>query len=277
MHVKAKAKLNLFFQIIGKRDDGYHLMQSLMVFADDIYDSIEITPAIKNQTIVENGEFSYLLKNEPQNLIDKALNTFAKEQYYKCVLSKDIPIGAGLGGGSSDAAVIAKFLANSAEMDKNINKKLTNIGADLPICYHHKAAFCSGIGEIIQPIENFPKLYLVLVNPRKPLLTASVFKNNHQINTPAIMMPNSFTDLNSMLEFLLPLKNDLTQAAIGLMPEIKSILELISSQAGCSFSQMSGSGPTCFGVFNNRQAAEQAYNNIKSLEPNYWVKYTSAA
>ena len=271
--LKAKAKINLFFQINNKREDGYHLIESLIVFADDIYDHITISQANEHSTIVVSGEFSESLRGEKNNLINKALEAFSGDFSYQCQLIKDIPIGAGLGGGSSDAAVVAKFV-NIQQTD--INKQLTAIGADLPICYLQSPAFCSGIGEVIEPVINMPKLYLLLVNPNKTLLTKNVFKNNKQINTQKITNKtlDFSNDYNKIIEFLAELKNDLTEAAVALMPEIKDILDLLNSQDGCEISRMSGSGPTCFGVFKSLNQVKNAQSNILNFLPNHWVKIT---
>lgn len=270
--IKPRAKINLFFQIIGKRDDGYHLMESLVVFANDIYDSIEIAESEANSTIVGGGEFSHLLINEKNNLIDKVLDRFTTDIKYHCKLTKNIPIGAGLGGGSSDAAMVAKYISK-----QDISQELLEIGADLPICYCNAPAFCGGIGEIIEPIKNFPKVHLVLVNPNKTLLTKDAFKNNTRINTPVINnKPIDFKGrFENLIEFISPLSNDLTESAVKLMPEIKDVLELLQSQNGCAISRMSGSGPTCFAVFKTKEDAIKAKIAIGSLHPNYWVKYTT--
>jgi len=277
MYIKAKAKINLFLHITGKREDGYHLMQSMMVFAEDVYDVIKPQLSEQNSTLVTDGIFANVLANESNNLIDKAADIFTHAKKYQYSLTKNIPIGAGLGGGSSDAAQVAAFLNNFKPLDNELNKKLVSIGADLPICYHAQASLCSGIGDVIEPIKNFPELYLVLVNPRKNLLTKEVFKNNRRINTPIVKVPESFANTEQLIDFLSSLNNDLTESAIELMPEVKYMLELIDAQLDCYFSRMSGSGATCFGVFANEFAAKQASYKIAALEPNYWVRHTKVA
>ncbi len=270
--LKAKAKINLFFHITGKREDGYHLIDSLTVFAEDIYDLIKVDSSCAALTRINAGEFAYLLKDEKNNLIDKAIKEFADNEQYNCTLTKNIPIGAGLGGGSSDAATVLKYIK------PNLNiKDLLKIGADLPVCYHGEPAYCSGIGEIIQPIKNFPSFYLVLVNPKKILLTKDVFKINKNIDTAYIEnKPNNFDrKANKLIEFLINLSNDLKDSAIELLPEIKVILTLIEEQENCKLARMSGSGPTCFGMFENERDAIKACENILSLHPEYWVKVTN--
>lgn len=273
MHIiKPRAKINLFFQIIGKRNDGYHLIESFVVFADDIYDLIEINESKINSTSIGGGEFSSFLINEKNNLIDKVLEKFTTDIKYHCKLTKNIPIGAGLGGGSSDGAMVAKYISKD-----DISKELLEIGADLPICYHDAPAFCAGIGEVIEPIKNLPKAHLVLVNPNKTLLTKDVFINNSKINTTPIV--NKLVDFNGsiekLIEFISPLSNDLTESAVKLMPEIKDILGLLQSQHGCFISRMSGSGPTCFAVFRTKEDAIKAKESIEHIHPNYWVRYSS--
>jgi 4-diphosphocytidyl-2-C-methyl-D-erythritol kinase len=270
--LRAKAKINLFFQIIGKRLDGYHLIESLVVFAEDICDTIKITESDSNKTFVTGGLFAHNLMHEKNNLIDKALDYFSLDKKYHCYLTKNIPIGAGLGGGSSDAAVVAKFL-----QDNLSHEQLIKIGADLPICYHAEPVFCSGIGEIIEPIYKLPKLYMLLVNPNKPLLTKDVFVNNKKIDSIAITSkPIDFaSDIDKLLDFIAPLENDLTASAIQLMPEISEILILLAQQKGCLLSRMSGSGPTCFALFENKMLAASAMNYISEQNPHYWVKHTS--
>ncbi|MEK6734725.1 MAG: 4-(cytidine 5'-diphospho)-2-C-methyl-D-erythritol kinase [Pseudomonadota bacterium] len=268
--LKAHAKINLFFHITGKREDSYHLIDSLMVFAKDIYDEIEIIPSNENFTKIVAGEFGHFLLEEKNNLIDKVLNKFSNAKKYQCNLTKNIPIGAGLGGGSSDAATVARYL------NQNIsNEELARIGADVPICYLSKASYCEGIGEIISPLNQKPNLHLVLVNPKKILLTQDVFNLNKKIDIPYIeKKPIGFKNTETFIDFLLDKDNVLTESAIDILPEIKDILELLLLQKDCLIARMSGSGPTCFGIFKNKNLAVEAESIIKKTHPNYWVKYT---
>jgi 4-diphosphocytidyl-2-C-methyl-D-erythritol kinase len=270
--LKANAKINLFFNIIGKRADGYHLIESLVVFAKDIYDEIEITESSDNKTFVTGGDFAECLSND-ENLIDKALRLFSKDKKFHCKLTKNIPVGAGLGGGSADAAAIARFLDYK---QSNLSEKLLKIGADLPVCYFNSPTLCFGIGDVLEPITNFPKLHLVLVNPRKELLTKDVFINNKIINAAPLkeQILNFNYDTDKLINFVIANENSLTDSAIQLMPEIKNILELIAKQSACVISRMSGSGPTCFGVFKLKEEAIMAVNNIQGRYPSYWVQYT---
>lgn len=269
--LKARAKVNLFFQIIGKNQSNYHLIESLVVFTNDIYDLVEVTPSKDNKTTVTGGIFLPQLVDEPNNLIDKVLPFADNQQRFQCNLTKNIPIGAGLGGGSSDAAIVAKYISRN-----NLSEKLASIGADLPVCYFANPAYCEGIGEVLTPVNNLPSFYLVLVYPNSPLLTKDVFLRNTISNTKKIInKPIDFlNDFYRMMKFILDLKNDLSEAAISLMPEIKYILNLLEIQDNCYLARMSGSGPTCFGIFETEEFAKKAKNNIKNAHPEYWVEYS---
>lgn len=270
--LKAKAKINLFFHITGKRPDGYHLIESLNVFAENVYDTIKINSNYYASTRVSGGEFAEDLNTNQKNLIDIAIEKFISSPSFNCHLIKNIPIGAGLGGGSSDAATILKYLKPGLN-----EQELSLIGADLPCCYHAEAVYCKGIGEIIEPVQNLPKIYLVLVNPRKALLTKEVFSLNRKTDTPFLLnYPKDFhNDFDKFIEFLSNLSNDLTDTATELMPEIKFIMSSLMKEKNCKIARMSGSGPTCFGIFACKKEAIQASENILKLYPEYWIKVTS--
>jgi 4-diphosphocytidyl-2-C-methyl-D-erythritol kinase len=263
MKLKAKAKINLFFHIVSKRPDQYHEIQSLVAFTHDVYDEIQLKHGIDSFT---SGEFNV----SGENLIDKVLGAFVPDLNYGWHLNKNIPVGAGLGGGSSDAAAVAKLIAPNIDP-----KSLVKFGADLPICFHDAPAFCLGIGEKVIPVNDFPKLHVVLVNPRKPLLTTDVFKLYKSEKKGYTEMQGSFfNDTECLLDFLIRQQNDLTEPAIVLIPEINEILELISVQKGCKLARMSGSGPTCFGLFDDIDNAKAALLGIIDKKPEYWVKYS---
>lgn len=273
--VKAKAKINLFLNVLGKRDDGYHIIESLVVFADDIYDLIAIKKSIKNEISLNEAGSEFKLPLDKNNLIIRSANLFSTATNYHYTLSKNIPLEAGLGGGSSDAASVARFLTNNtANTDK-----LLSLGADVPVCYHQKAAFCGGIGEIITTVKNLPKIYIVLVNPRNRLSTKTIFSTfskkyskplkNHQIDFD--------NDFNRLLDIIIQQNNDLTDYAIENLPIIKEMLKTLDNQQGCYLSRMSGSGATCFAIFKNELDAINAKNNINDIYPSFWVSYTKVS
>lgn len=273
--LKAKAKVNLFFHIVGKREDGYHLIESLSVFTQDIYDQIEVSAAKTNILDIEPSEFSCYLQGK--NLMETALELFSPNKYYQLKLVKNLPVGAGLGGGSSDAATLIKYLLNDSSMSENLIDRLKYIGADLPLCYTQTPQFIASIGEELTEVKNLPKFYMLLVNPRKSLLTKDVFSQySCNFSNSIEFFPQDFKhNFDNFIDFLQNKGNDLTKAAIQLFPDIANILELLYLQKGCKFSRMSGSGATCFGVFRDFEAAKLAKDNISNLKPDYWIKISS--
>ena len=273
--LRARAKVNLFFHIVGKREDGYHLIESLSIFAQDIYDKIELSEAETNLLTLKTSEFSHDLHGK--NLMETALEIFSPNKNYHLTLTKNLPVAAGLGGGSSDAATLIKYLLKDLSLNQEIIDKLKHIGADLPLCYNQTPQFVSGIGDKLAEVKNLPNFYIVLVNPRKPLLTKEVFRNfSGEFSSKLDYLPKDFEgNLHKFIDFLQNKGNDLTKAAIQLLPEISEVLDLLKLQEGCKFSRMSGSGTTCFGIFEDIEAAEIAKNNIKNLKPSYWAKITS--
>lgn len=271
--LRAPAKINLFLHVTNKLENGYHELESLVVFAQDIFDIIEIEESSDNCTSLLGGEFAQELQFESNNLIDKALMEFSNKNYYHCKLSKNIPIGAGLGGGSSDAAAVAKYL-NYTGCD--LSEKLLNIGADLPICYNGTPAFLSGVGQKIQPVKNIPNLHLVLINCKKRLLTQKVFSSRQESYSEKLADKpvDFFYNIDKIISFLMSLKNDLSDCAISIEPEIKYVLHMLQTQEGCVFSRMSGSGATCFGLFDSLEKALKAEQNISIEKPEYWVRYS---
>ncbi len=271
----APAKINLFFNILDKRLDGYHNIESIVVFAKDIYDELELIPCKKNMVTVEGGEFAHELTEK--NILEHVQAKYTKNQNYRCKLVKNIPVAAGLGGGSADAAALARFLFNNKELDEKLAEEIAKMGADLPICYLNKPSICWGIGEKIKKIINFPIFYVVLVNPKKKLLTKDVFANLKLANKSEVILDEDM-DFKNDLEFLIHklqyLKNDLTETSILLLDEVRLILNLLNKQENCKLARMSGSGPTCFGIFEDYQSAAKAYEEIKSKAPDYWVKIT---
>jgi 4-diphosphocytidyl-2-C-methyl-D-erythritol kinase len=271
--LKAIAKINLFLHITAVTANNYHLLESLAVFAEDIFDEIDIGESASNNFRLSATEFSSELEGE--NLIEKALNNFSPEnKYFSCELKKNIPVAAGLGGGSSDACAVIKHILNYPKLSDELIAKLTHLGADLPLCYEEKPKYVKGIGEILEPVINLPEFYLVLVNPRKKLLTKEVFKNfDRNYFASPINFPKNFNNnFQEFIEFLAKTSNSLTTSAESLLPEISQILNLLKNQKGCSLSRMSGSGPTCFGIFLNFDDAKNCQTNIINLLPDYWIK-----
>ncbi len=297
--MKAPAKINLYLHITGKREDGYHFLDTLIAFTD-IYDELEITPADKFSLEI-SGEFAHLVENNDSNIVSRACKMMADEcgasNNFSIKLVKNIPVGAGLGGGSADAAATLILLNEilgagfSKEKLAGIGVKL---GADVPIFINRHAAFVSGIGEKINDTGNLPELYAILVYPNKFLSTKDVFvkfsKDNFgDAHSPAGRElgrgslsnwehenPNPLQVEegihNDWLSFLKSKRNDLENTAIEFLPEIKLLLADLAALKGCHFSRMSGSGSTCFAIFTDKNQAETATAELKSKSPGLWIK-----
>ena len=253
MEIRAPAKINLNLSVTGKRDDGYHLLKSDIVFTA-WGDDITITPADTLQFTVE-GTYADVfdemsVDRDSSNLIIKAVYLMAdragRDPNIHVHLIKNIPAGAGLAGGSSDAAAVMKALNEMWAMNLSLDELCAMgliLGAELPVCLHAPhACHISGIGEIIEPIQT-EKYYLLIVWPDKTLVTKDVF---------ARYQGEVHDD------------NDLTAAAMSLCPEIKSLIAQLNVCEGCQKAQMSGSGSACFGIFDTRQSAEMAAVNFKN-------------
>src|SRR3990167_5426233 len=243
MKIIAPAKLNLFLHITGRRNDGYHLLESLFVFTA-FGDVISITPAATLSLTID-GPFQSQLKNESieNNVAYRAAlllkNKYAVAQGAKIILTKNIPVGAGLGGGSSDAAAILKGLNQLWELKLSVDTLCEiglSLGADIPACIVEKPAMVSGIGEIIKPIAIPSALSILLVNPIISLSTQTVFqtyKNSHVPFSSLMNFNSDYSQQSSLLYFLSHCRNDLEPAAIQLQPEIQSILTLLKQQPQC--------------------------------------------
>jgi 4-diphosphocytidyl-2-C-methyl-D-erythritol kinase len=276
----ARAKVNLTLHIKGKRRDGYHELESLVVFAD-VSDELVFTPASKDRLSLE-GPFAGLVDGE--NLVLKAKSAFASWLGVTVNgdfrLKKNIPVAAGLGGGSSDAAAAIRALRkvyDREEKTKTFIRQSASIGADVPVCLQNSAAWMCGLGERVTPVSGLTPLPALLVNPRIKLSTAAVFKtlNAKPLQPEEAGPPPSFPGWNNPREAAVWLnegRNDLELPAIALEPAVKKVLDALGHLDGCMLSRLSGSGPTCFGIFVSQNAAAEAENEMRRSYPNWWVQ-----
>ncbi len=274
--INSPAKLNLFLHVLNKRNDGYHLLESGVVFIN-LYDVITIKPAHKFSLTI-TGEFASSIDglNIENNIITKAIRILEKENIefkgnYEIRLEKNIPIAAGLGGGSSNSAGILLYfnqLCNLNISQEKLHNLALILGADVPMFLYQKPAIMSGIGEKLEFVTLPNNLFAVLVNPRKTLDTATIFKN---------LTPDYYTgaikiNKNNVLNEIINTNNDLEKVAIKFVPEIKTIIQELGNYKGCILSRMSGSGATCFALFNNEDLAKKALEYFKITHPHWWVK-----
>ena len=279
----ARAKVNLTLHIKGKRSDGYHELESLVVFAD-VCDELIFTPASEVSLSLE-GSFAGLVDGE--NLVLKAKRAVAAwlgvaiSGHFR--LTKNIPVAAGLGGGSSDAAAAIRALFRNYDNVSNAKtfiKQSAAIGADVPVCLQNSAAWMCGLGERVTPVSGLTPLPALLVNPRIKLSTAAVFKtlNAKPLQPDVAGAAPSFPGWKNPVEAAAWLKegrNDLETPAIALEPAVESVLDTLRRLDGCLLSRLSGSGPTCFGIFSSQHAAGEAAREIERSYPKWWVQATT--
>ena len=278
--VFAPAKINLYLHITAKRNDNYHLIESLIVFAN-YGDKITVTPAEKFGLQI-NGQFAPYIKPNNDNLVIKAAMLLAKASGIKATgnitLTKNLPIASGIGGGSADAA--AALLALRKLWDVPIsNEDMSNLaiklGADVAICLQRTASIVTGIGEKINPVPILPKFWLVLVNPNLLVSTAEVFaayKDKFSTPQPMNTQPK---DLEELISLLSNRGNDLTGASISIAPVIKEVIEVLEATPNTVLSRLSGSGATCFAIFKTKFDAEAAAKKLIHKYPQWWVRATS--
>lgn len=273
----APAKLNLHLHVTGKRADGYHLVESLVAFTE-YGDEISVEPA-SSLSLEINGPFADGLRTE-NNLVmkaAKALQAHAPGRGARMTLTKNLPVGAGLGGGSSDAAAALKTLAKhwgitlSAAQIETITQSL---GSDVPVCYAATPAWVSGIGENIIPVKINVPLWAILCNPRMGLLTADVYQRFSGTFAKPGQPPASIDSLYDLQHYLAPAKNMLEPAAFASVPVLQDMLSVIATTPSCLLARMSGSGATCFGLYASRPQAEQAVGLLQQRYPGYWLVAT---
>jgi len=279
----ARAKVNLTLHIKGTRPDGYHELESLVAFAD-VCDELAFSPASEDSLSLE-GPFARLVDGE--NLVLKAKRAVdswlgvTTSGHFR--LKKNIPVAAGLGGGSSDAAAAIRALLkvyDSAGNAKTFIKQSAAIGADVPVCLQNSAAWMRGLGERVTPVLGLMPLPALLVNPRIKLSTAAVFKtlNAKALQREEAGVPPSFPGWRNPREAAVWLnegRNDLEAPAIALEPAIKTVLDALRRLDGCLLSRLSGSGPTCFGIFLSQDAAAEAASEMRRSYPNWWAQDTT--
>jgi len=250
--MRAPAKVNLCLRITGKRDDGYHLLDSIVVFTE-FGDQVTISEAEKDNLAV-TGPFADQLTGSPDdNICIKALTAYRAAGGHigpvRIDVEKNIPVGAGLGGGSSDAAAILKGLNHLNEQpfdDSQLHKLGLSLGADVPACLVGSSLRMQGIGELITPIKDVKPCHMLLANPGKPLATIDVFR---ALGANNLADKTALSSEIMQAEDIVKAGNSLEPAAIGLMPEIGDLMGMLRASEHVQAVRMSGSGATCFAIF----------------------------
>ena len=279
----APAKVNLTLHVLGRRADGYHELESLTVFAD-VGDRVALQPA-QALSLTVAGPTAVAAGAERDNLVLKAARALQERieglQLGRFSLDKQLPVAAGLGGGSSDAAAALRLIARANALspdDPRDRDAARATGADVPVCLGAKARIMRGIGEILSDPIALPPLPAVLINPGVAVPTKDVFT---ALAAPALSGPaqpdDFFTiavDAAALISVLVARRNDLERPAVALQPVIADVLAALRGASGCALARMSGSGATCFGLFNSAPAAEAAAQRIQAAHPPWWVRAT---
>ena len=274
---QAQAKLNLYLHVVGRRADGFHLLDSLVGFAD-IGDRIAVAPAAHLSLSVEGRFAADLASDDPGNLVWRAAETLARRLARSpdvaLTLEKNLPVASGIGGGSSDAAATLKALIDlwQAKLElSELNDIAASLGADVPVCLGAQSAWMGGIGEQVETAPVLPRAPLVLVNPCVALPTPAVFKARRG----PFSLPARFTeapaDAAALATQIAARRNDLTEPAIATLPIVAQVLERLNAQDNTLIARMSGSGATCFALFPTSTAAAAAAARLQADAPDWWV------
>lgn len=262
----APAKLNLALHVTGQRDDGYHLVDSLVCFAA-IGDVVHLSPGPLSLTI--NGPFGGGLDPGDDNLCLRAARMTGAQAAIS--LTKNLPVASGIGGGSADAAAVLRGLRRMGHI---LPGGLERLGADVPVCLASQPVRMQGIGEQLTPLPPLPPLHLVLANPGLSLSTPQVFTQMENRQNPPLPPVPDFPDLAALIHWLRGTGNDLEAPALHLAPVIgEVILALLGS--GAVLARMSGSGATCFGIFEDASRAANAANRLR--QHGWWAVHTELA
>ncbi|PLX36238.1 MAG: 4-(cytidine 5'-diphospho)-2-C-methyl-D-erythritol kinase [Hyphomicrobiales bacterium] len=280
--IEARAKVNLALHITGRRADGYHLLDSLVVFPE-IGDWIAAEPD-RLLSLRISGPFGNALDDGPSNLVLQAARRLAEKASSdghtvagaRIVLDKHLPVASGIGGGSADAAATLTALCELWSLPyraDDLGDLTLSLGADVPMCMAGVALKASGIGEIVEPVAGLPAFHMVLVNPGVAVSTPAVFTAlAKRDNSPLPALPASFDTAAELASFLATCRNDLEAPARALEPVIGDVLDALVAAPDCLIARMSGSGATCFGLFTDEAAAGEAAARIASSRSDWWIR-----
>ena len=264
----AAAKVNLALHVRGLKSNGYHELHSLITFAN-IGDIIEVRTSNELKLTIE-GPFADNVPKDTDNIVIKAAKFLLPDGKAHINLIKNLPVEAGLGGGSADAAATLRSLSKLWNIP--IPKTPEVLGADVPICLLKETAIVQGIGEKITPVSIPSNLHIVLIKPNIGLSTGKVFNNLKNKHNEKMCTFNGTDSIEEFANYLNKLRNDLLQTSITIVPLLRDIINFLNVQKGNYYTQMSGSGTTCFGLFDDEVSAMRALSQAKIKFPNMWCK-----
>lgn len=268
----APAKINLYLHVTGRRDDGYHLLDSLVVFAG-VGDTLSAVTA-DTLSLELRGPFAAGLAAEPDNLVLRAARSLAAAAGVAggaaLTLDKCLPVASGIGGGSADAAAALRLLCRLWQLPGAglLSKLALQLGADVPVCLTGQPTRMGGIGERLERAPMLPAGGLLLVNPGVAVATAEVFRARQGGWSSPAVLPLGWATASAMAADLEWLRNDLQSAAISLQPSIGAVLAALEATPGCLLARMSGSGATCFGLYGDPETAHKAAETLP--DPEWW-------
>jgi 4-diphosphocytidyl-2-C-methyl-D-erythritol kinase len=283
---KAPAKVNLTLRVIGRRADGYHEIESLVVFAA-LGDTLRFVPD-RALALVVRGPTAAAAGVVADNLVLKAACNLADRidglELGRFDLSKRLPVAAGLGGGSTDAAAALRILARTNQMsldDHRLIEAARATGADVPVCLDPRPRMMRGIGDVLSEPLDLPRLAAILVNPGVAIATKHVFDllelEPGSVQPGQVRSAPAVRERTAFLATLANDRNDLEMSAISIAPAIADVLAALRASPGCRLARMSGSGGTCFGLFDSPSAAAAAAGMLRSSYPGWWVRATMLA
>lgn len=258
----AYAKINLALHVRRRRENGYHELETLFAFVD-AGDTLVAKPADEDR-VTTVGEFAGGIDNPFDNLVAKALSALPRAQALDITLEKSLPVAAGLGGGSADAGAVFRLIERAHGLPEDWHDRAAKLGADVPSCVRSETAIGRGTGTELEPVDNdLAGTPVLLVNPRIPLSTGPVFKAWDQVDHGALPEGSART-------IALEGRNDLTKPAIDLCPEIGQVLAELEADAAW-LARMSGSGATCFALYDIESERDKAARRIKQERPDWWL------
>ena len=281
---RAPAKINLTLHIVGRRADGWHELESLVAFTRS-GDTLALDPGpalrltVDGPTAAASGDLDDNLVMRASRALAARVDGLTLGAFH---LTKRLPVAAGIGGGSSDAAAALRLLARANDLDlddRRLRSAAAETGADIPVCLDAVARVMTGVGDRLGPPITLPPLPALIVNPGVPLETRAVFArmalepgwSNISGKHPHIDGRESATD---MLLALKRGRNDMEDAACVLAPVVSDVLAVLGAAPGCRLARMSGSGATCFGLFVDCRAAARAKKTIRAVHPGWWIRST---
>jgi len=282
LRLTAPAKVNLALHVVGRRPDGYHRLESLIAFAGDACDVLTVAAAPQDaDDLVMAGPFGPGLPTGSDNILHRAVavarqvlaDAGRRLPPLSVTLDKRLPVAAGIGGGSADAAALLRMIGDAVPAVRDaLLAEATMLGADVPMCVAGRAARISGIGEEIQPLAHLPALHMLLVNPGVPVSTPAVFAAlERRDNAPLPAVPaKGFVTAGELVAWLHTTRNDLAAPAEGLAPQIVAVRDALAGE-GALIARMSGSGATVYGLFEDDAELARARGRIAASHPEWWL------